>query len=116
ELTGRVKTTFLRGVPICHGGKIIGPARGQYLRRPASSDCWVKGPRRTRLPPINKQFQVPARGAVAIPTSSPLTQRRSRPGLPWSPTRGGRIKFVAHTRLDFPSHAKFRKFKQKAHD
>jgi allantoinase len=39
ELTGRVKTTFLRGVPICHGGKIIGPAPGQYLRRPASSDC-----------------------------------------------------------------------------
>jgi allantoinase len=34
ELTGCVKSTFLRGVLIFHGGKIIGPARGQYLRRP----------------------------------------------------------------------------------
>jgi allantoinase len=34
ELTGRVKTTFLRGVPICQDGKIVGPARGHYLRRP----------------------------------------------------------------------------------
>jgi allantoinase len=34
ELTGRVKTTFLRGVPIFHGGNVMGPARGQYLRRP----------------------------------------------------------------------------------
>ena len=34
ELTGRVKSTFLRGVLIFDGGKIIGPARGQYLRRP----------------------------------------------------------------------------------
>jgi hypothetical protein len=29
-----VKSTFLRGVQIFNGGKIIGPARGQYLRRP----------------------------------------------------------------------------------
>ncbi len=34
ELTGRVKSTFLRGTLIYHAGKIIGPARGQYLRRP----------------------------------------------------------------------------------
>ena len=34
ELTGRVKSTFLRGSLIYHAGKIVGPARGQYLRRP----------------------------------------------------------------------------------
>src|SRR6266446_3352534 len=34
ELTGRVKTTFLRGVPVCHDGKVVGSARGHYLRRP----------------------------------------------------------------------------------
>jgi allantoinase len=34
ELTGRVKTTFLRGIPVFDGGNITGPARGQYLRRP----------------------------------------------------------------------------------
>jgi allantoinase len=34
ELTGRVKSTFLRGALIYHGGNIVGPARGQYLRRP----------------------------------------------------------------------------------
>jgi allantoinase len=34
ELTGRVKTTFLRGVAICHGGEIAGQALGRYLRRP----------------------------------------------------------------------------------
>jgi allantoinase len=34
ELTGRVKTTFLRGVLIYDGGKIAGRALGQYLRRP----------------------------------------------------------------------------------
>jgi len=34
ELTGRVKSTFLRGLPIYHGGKTTGPARGRYLRRP----------------------------------------------------------------------------------
>jgi allantoinase len=36
ELTGRVKTTFLRGALVYDGGKIIGPARGRYLRRPQS--------------------------------------------------------------------------------
>ncbi len=35
ELTGRVKTTFLRGQKIYENGQIIGPAQGQYLRRPA---------------------------------------------------------------------------------
>ena len=34
ELTGRVKSTFLRGQLICQNGNIVGPARGQYLRRP----------------------------------------------------------------------------------
>jgi allantoinase len=34
ELTGRVKSTFLRGALIYHGGMIIGPPRGEYLRRP----------------------------------------------------------------------------------
>jgi allantoinase len=34
ELTGRVKSTFLRGALTYHGGNIVGPARGQYLRRP----------------------------------------------------------------------------------
>jgi allantoinase len=34
ELTGRVKSTFLRGDLIYHNGKIVGPARGRYLRRP----------------------------------------------------------------------------------
>jgi allantoinase len=34
ELTGRVKSTFLRGNLIYHGGNVVGPARGQYLRRP----------------------------------------------------------------------------------
>jgi allantoinase len=34
ELTGRVKSTFLRGALIYRDGKIVGPARGQYLPRP----------------------------------------------------------------------------------
>jgi allantoinase len=34
ELSGRVKTTFLRGQRIYDGAKVVGPARGQYLRRP----------------------------------------------------------------------------------
>jgi allantoinase len=33
ELTARVEQVFLRGDPICDGG-IVGPARGQYLKRP----------------------------------------------------------------------------------
>src|SRR5262249_59311243 len=37
ELTGRVKTTFLRGVPIYDGGQITGRALGQHLRRPGRS-------------------------------------------------------------------------------
>ena len=31
ELTGRVKTAFLRGAVIFNDGKIVGPARGEYL-------------------------------------------------------------------------------------
>ncbi len=34
ELNARVATTLLRGEVIYDGGKIIGPPRGQYLRRP----------------------------------------------------------------------------------
>jgi allantoinase len=34
ELTGRVKSTFLRGALVYDKGEIVGPARGQYLRRP----------------------------------------------------------------------------------
>jgi allantoinase len=34
ELTGRVKRTFLRG-QLVYDGRIVGPARGQYVRRPA---------------------------------------------------------------------------------
>jgi allantoinase len=34
ELRGRVKSTFLRGSLVYHGGEVIGPARGRYLRRP----------------------------------------------------------------------------------
>ncbi|MGB7541738.1 MAG: dihydroorotase family protein, partial [Burkholderiales bacterium] len=34
ELTGRVKSTFLRGRLIHHNGKSVGPASGTYLRRP----------------------------------------------------------------------------------
>ena len=35
ELSGRVKSTFLRGALVFDGGNIVGPARGQYLRRSA---------------------------------------------------------------------------------
>jgi allantoinase len=34
ELTGQVKTTFLRGQKIYEDGEIVGPPTGQYLRRP----------------------------------------------------------------------------------
>ncbi len=34
ELTGRVKRTYLRGHLVYDNGNIVGPARGQYLRRP----------------------------------------------------------------------------------
>ena len=36
ELTGKVKTTFLRGMRIFENGEIVGPARGQYLHRPTA--------------------------------------------------------------------------------
>ena len=36
QLTGRVKSTFLRGELVYQDGNIVGPARGQYLRRPTS--------------------------------------------------------------------------------
>ena len=39
ELTGRVKSTFLRGQLVYHSGNIVGPARGQYLRRPTRSSA-----------------------------------------------------------------------------
>jgi allantoinase len=34
ELSARVKSTFLRGERVYHEGKVVGPARGQYLKRP----------------------------------------------------------------------------------
>ncbi|MGA8388480.1 MAG: amidohydrolase family protein, partial [Pseudolabrys sp.] len=34
ELGGRVKSTFLRGALIYDNGNVVGPAKGQYLRRP----------------------------------------------------------------------------------
>ncbi|MGA8650851.1 MAG: amidohydrolase family protein, partial [Xanthobacteraceae bacterium] len=34
ELSGRVKSTFLRGALIFHQGEVVGPPRGRYLRRP----------------------------------------------------------------------------------
>ena len=33
ELSGRVKSTFLRGALVYDSGSIIGPARGKYLRK-----------------------------------------------------------------------------------
>lgn len=36
ELTGRVKTTFLRGEKVYDDGAVVGPARGRYLHRPSS--------------------------------------------------------------------------------
>jgi len=33
-LTGRVKQTFLRGRLVYEDGRIVGPATGQYIRRP----------------------------------------------------------------------------------
>jgi allantoinase len=36
ELSGRVKTTFLRGKAIYDAGKVVGPAQGRYLRRPSA--------------------------------------------------------------------------------
>ena len=37
ELNGRVKSTFLRGALVYHEGKIMGPPRGEYLRKTAIS-------------------------------------------------------------------------------
>jgi allantoinase len=36
ELSGRVKSTFLRGTVIYDNGNVVGPARGAYLRRPTA--------------------------------------------------------------------------------
>ena len=36
DLTGKVKTTFLRGEPTFDKGAVVGPARGQYLKRPTN--------------------------------------------------------------------------------
>lgn len=37
ELTGRVKSTFLRGKLIYHNGSVVGQPAGQYLRRPQTN-------------------------------------------------------------------------------
>jgi allantoinase len=34
QLSGRVKSTFLHGALIYDDGAVVGPARGEYLRRP----------------------------------------------------------------------------------
>ena len=34
ELSAKVRQTLLRGELVYDDGKIVGPARGQYLRRP----------------------------------------------------------------------------------
>jgi allantoinase len=34
ELTGRVSATFLRGALVYDGARVVGPARGRYLKRP----------------------------------------------------------------------------------
>jgi allantoinase len=34
HLTGRVKSTFLRGALVYHGGNVVGRPRGEYLHRP----------------------------------------------------------------------------------
>jgi allantoinase len=36
ELTGQVRATFLRGQLVFDAGRIVGPARGQYQKRPTS--------------------------------------------------------------------------------
>ena len=36
ELTGKVKTTFLRGQPTYDNGAVVGTGRGQYLDRPTA--------------------------------------------------------------------------------
>jgi allantoinase len=36
ELTGQVRATFLRGRLVSEGGKIVGPPRGRFLRRPSA--------------------------------------------------------------------------------
>ncbi len=38
ELSGRVKTTFLRGAVVYDGGQVVGSARGEYVSRPTSRD------------------------------------------------------------------------------
>jgi allantoinase len=37
ELTGRVKSTFLRGALVYDRGKVVGAARGRYIRRPTKA-------------------------------------------------------------------------------
>jgi len=42
QLTGRVKSTFLRGALIYHDGDIVGGARGRYMPRPLTAPYNVK--------------------------------------------------------------------------
>ncbi len=44
ELTGRVKTTLLRGEIVYDDGRIIGPARGRYLSRPTELPTTRRSP------------------------------------------------------------------------
>jgi len=34
EMTGRVKSTFVRGKRVYHNGEVVGDPQGQYLKRP----------------------------------------------------------------------------------
>jgi allantoinase len=47
ELTGRVKSTFLRGALIYHQGDVVGAPRGRYLPRPIK---WKFSPTPGRAP------------------------------------------------------------------
>ncbi len=44
ELTGQVQATFLRGQPIYDSGRVVGPARGQYIKRPSPAPVRASRP------------------------------------------------------------------------
>jgi allantoinase len=44
QLTGKVVATFLRGQLVHEHGAVVGPARGQYLRRPLAAPAGVTPP------------------------------------------------------------------------
>jgi allantoinase len=48
ELTGQVQATFLRGRLVHEDGRILGPAEGQFLKRPAGDSFGLRPPARPR--------------------------------------------------------------------